>query len=108
MNKVLHLQNSHNKEVGKRQSVRIFLKHELWLCIGCIILEVTYGKKGYSFGVKTHRNNAGEAAGQIDIDVCGKTYLLKVSSHLYYFNYYYLFHLTMLSYTILSIYWVFL
>ena len=36
----------------------------------------TYGNKGYSLCLITHRNNLRKAAGQIEIGVCGKTYLL--------------------------------
>ena len=56
--------------------------------MGCIILLVTYGKKVYRLGVETHGADHVKITGKIKIDVCGDAYLLKVSCHLYHFNYY--------------------
>ena len=45
VNEALPDQNQLQKEVGNTWLVRRLSKNEFWICIGWIILEVTYGKK---------------------------------------------------------------
>ena len=77
MNEVVCEYNLYQKDVEKRWPVRTFSKMSAGhvLCLFYWQL-TTYGNKGYSICLITHRNNLRKAAGQIEIGVCGKTYLL--------------------------------
>ena len=108
VNEALPDQNQLQKEVGNTWLVRRLSKNEFWICIGWIILEVTYGKKWYRLLGWTYIYDHGKATCKIKRDICGKTYLLKVSCLLYHLNHCSFFHLTILSYIDLSIYYMFL
>ena len=95
--------NKPQKELGKTQPVRIYSKNEFWKCIGCIHLVVKYGRKENIIWLKGHIYEKGNNKSIIDRDIFGKTYK-KVLFHIYNFNCYYFFCLTMLSYTGLYIY----
>ena len=56
---------------------------EFWKCIGCIILTVTYGKKGCMLLGGNNISDKIKAPGSIERDVCGKKYLFKVHFSLY-------------------------
>ena len=78
----------------------------LWKCIGWIILSVNYRKKVYIPWGRSYRTDYGKETGQIYRDVCCRTDLLRVSCHLYYFNYCWLLYSYMLFYTHFAIYWM--
>ena len=67
--------NQYHKSAGKIQLVH-FSNNEFWKIIGCIILEVTYGKKGYGLWYITTRKYLGKAEGQSYKYACGNTDLL--------------------------------
>ena len=52
MNKVVGERNKFELKVGKKWVTPEKLNKDLWKCIGCIILEVSYGKKGCRIWVK--------------------------------------------------------
>ena len=56
-----------------RHSQLGFLNDNVWKCIGWINLVVNYPKKGCMILVRTHTNDPGRAAGQIERDFCGNT-----------------------------------
>ena len=68
------------------------LNNELWKCIGCIILIVAYGKKGYKLWEINTKRDSHNAACLISRDVCVKIYLLEVSCPLYSLHYSFLCH----------------
>ena len=53
MNEAVGMKNWLDMSGGKKHMVRTFRRQEFWKCIGCIILEVTYGKKGYTLWIET-------------------------------------------------------
>ena len=95
-------------KVSREDTVCEEIKKEFWKCIGFIILEVVYSNKWCRIWVKTHESNHGKVKGQIQRGVNRKKIKLKVSCYLYYFNYCYFRHWTMLYYTNLFIYCMFL
>ena len=52
MNQAVGENNRLDKLVGRKQPVRLFTRNEFWKCIGCILLAVIYGFKGYQLWVK--------------------------------------------------------
>ena len=83
MNEEIDERNQHQEATGKRRLTRKISNNEFWKFIGCILLEFNYGEKGYMIWVSTTIKDSGKAEGKIDRDVCGKTYLLRVSCTLY-------------------------
>ena len=51
MNEAVGMNNCVTINGGGRRLVRTFKSQELWKCIGCIISEVTYGKKGHKLWI---------------------------------------------------------
>ena len=99
MNEEVSERNQHQKLLGKRWLLKEISNKEFWKFICWILPAVTYCKKVYRLCVSTTRKDLGKAAGKIDRDVCGKTYLLKISCSLYHFHYSFLCHGTILYYT---------
>ena len=66
--------------------------NEFCKCIGSILSEVTYGKKGYIIWESNTRKYFGKVEGQIDRDVRRKIDLLKVIFTLYNLHYSFLCH----------------
>ena len=91
-----------------KQVVQRFSKKYFWKCIGWIISEMTYGKKWYRILGETREHENGKVKCKIQRYICGKIYLQKVINHLYHFNLCLFCQQNMLSYTNLSIYWLFL
>ena len=93
---------------GKRRLVRTFRRKELWKCIGCVILEFIYWKKGHKiwseipicFGIK--------APTKLQKDVCRNTNLYKVCCYIYHTFYIYACNRIVLYYTTSFIYWMFI
>ena len=81
-----------NKNLVKHGLLGHFSKNSLLGFIGCIILVVTYGKKGYGFGDKSHRSEKGNNTYLTNNAVCGKIYLHKIIFPLYSFSYCYISH----------------
>ena len=108
MNEEVSEINRHHEASGKRLLVWKCSNNDFCTFIWCILLSVTCGKKRYRIWAITTRKDLGEAVGQIDIDVHGNIYLLKVRCPLYHLRYSFLCHWTILSYTISLICWVFL
>ena len=47
MNEAVCMKNRFKSNGGGKRLVRPFKRKELWKCIGCILLAVTYGNKGH-------------------------------------------------------------
>ena len=92
MNEEVGERNQYQKLVRKIWLLKNISNKEFWKFIGWILPEVTYGKKVYRLCVSTTRKDLGKAAGQIDRDVCGKTYLLKMVCPLYCIYYSFICH----------------
>ena len=45
MNEAVGMKNRINMGGGGKLIIRPFRSQEFWKCIGCVLLEVTYGKK---------------------------------------------------------------
>ena len=103
MNEVVDEHNRLDKCGGKRWLVWHFSNKEFWKYIGCIVLAVTYGKKGHIIWGETHTSDANKAWSPIDINVLGTTGLLKVCCDLYRYHYSSLCHWNILSYNTLTI-----
>ena len=46
MNKAVCMKNHFTSNGGGKRLVKPYKSREFWKCIGCILSEVTYGKKG--------------------------------------------------------------
>ena len=51
INEAVGMKNRLTMGGGGKQIVRPFRRQELWKCIGCVILEVTYRKKGHTIWI---------------------------------------------------------
>ena len=47
MNEAVCMNNCVTTNWGGKRLVRPFKRQQIWKCIGCILLEVTYRKKGH-------------------------------------------------------------
>ena len=61
---------------GKRL-VRTFKMQEFWQCIGCVLLAVTYEKKGHNIWSEIPKSSCRMAPTKIQRDVCGNNDLYK-------------------------------
>ena len=100
INNVVCEKIQHQEEAGKSRPDIMFWKNKSRKCIGFILSGVNNGKKGYKLWAICTSEDPGKVEVKIDRDVCGKTYILKLSCYLHFLNYYYLSYLTILSYTI--------
>ena len=108
MNEAVGMNNCLTMSGGNELLVRTSRKQEFWKCIGCILSEVTYGKKVTSFGVIYNFVSGKNPPTKLQIDVRGSTDLNKVCCDLYCPFYCYACHQIILSYTTLFIYWMFI
>ena len=108
-NKWRHLWDKSTSEGSREETVSTKNSNkEFWKCIGYILLEVTYGVKGYKIWESINIKYLGDESGQIYIYFCRKTDLLKVNFSLYHFRYSFLSHWNILSYATSLVYWVLL
>ena len=92
MNKAVREKNRLDKFGWKKQLVRPFRRQELWKCIGCILSEVTFGKKGHKLWGETQIFIGKKAQTKLHRDICLKTYLQRVRCVIYHPHYCYDFH----------------
>ena len=84
--------NRLDKSRGKKRLFHPFRRKELWKCIGCILSEFTYGKKGHKIWGETHIFVANKAQTKLLRDVSGKKYIKKVRFDIYCPHYCYYLH----------------
>ena len=61
-----------------KRLVRLFRSQEFWECIGCVVLAVTYGKKGHNLWIEVSKSFGNKSPTKLQIDVYGNTNLYKV------------------------------
>ena len=83
MNEAVGMKNSLTKAGGGKRLVRPFIRQELWKCIGCVLLAVSYGKKGYMIWSEIPKYFGNKARTKLQRDVRGNTDLYKVCCYLY-------------------------
>ena len=77
---------------GGKLIVRPFRRQEFCKCIGCVLLEVNYGKKGHNIWSEIPESFGNKASTKLRRDVRGNTDLYKVCCDLYQTFYIYAFH----------------
>ena len=70
--------NCIDKSGEKKRLVHPFRRQHFWKCIGIILPEVTYGKKGHNIWGETEIYFGKKLRTKLHRDVCGRTYLHKV------------------------------
>ena len=78
--------NIRQYEYRKIWDMRKFFKTDLWKYTGCILSEVTYGKKGCRLLGKSNISEKGNKTWLIGRYACGNTYVQKVSFLICLFN----------------------
>ena len=78
MNEAVVIKNRYMMNGGGKRLVRTFKRQELWECIGCIILVVTYGKKGHKLWSEIPKASCRMAPLKLRRYVRGTTNLYKV------------------------------
>ena len=68
---------------GGKLIVCPFRRQEFWKCIGCILLEVNYGKKVHNILSEIPKSFGNKASTKLRRYVCGNTDLYKVCCDIY-------------------------
>ena len=77
MNDAVGMKNRFTVGGGGKQVVHRFNRQESWICIGCILSTVNYGKKGHKLWSEAPEYSGKMAPTKLRIDVCGNTNLYK-------------------------------
>ena len=77
-NEAVGMKNRVTMNGGWKLLVRPFKGQELWKCIGCILSEVTYGKKGHKLWSEVPKYFGKYENPKLQRDVRGNTDLYKV------------------------------
>ena len=83
MNEAVDMKNFVTVDRGGERMVRPFRRQELWKCIGCLLSEVTYGRKGHNIWSELSKNYGKMAPTKLRRDVCGNINLYKLCCDLY-------------------------
>ena len=83
IDEAVDINNCYTTNGGSKRLFRPFERKEFWKCIGCILLEVTYGKKGHKLWSDRPKYSCRMAPTKIRRDVRGKTDLYKVCCYHY-------------------------
>ena len=78
MNEAVGIKNRYNMNGGGKRLVRTFNRKEFWKCIGCILLAVTYGKKGHKLWSEIPKYSGKMASTKLRRDVLVNTDLYRV------------------------------
>ena len=78
MNKVVTMKNRVTVNGGWKRQVKNFTRQEFWKYIGCILLAVTYGKKGRNLWSEVSKGAGKHENQTLRRDVRGTTDLQKV------------------------------
>ena len=70
MNEAVVIKNLLTMNGGGKRLVCNFERQEFWKCIGCIILEVTYGKKGHKLWSDIPKSSCRMASHKLRRYVC--------------------------------------
>ena len=92
MNEAVGMKNRFTVGGGGKQVVHRFNRQEFWICIGCILSAVNYGKKGHNIWIAIPKASCGMAPTKLRIYVCVKTDLYRVCCAHYCNFYIYAFH----------------
>ena len=92
MNEAVGIKNCCTMNGGGKRLVCPFKSQEFWRCIGCIILAVTYGKKGHKLWSDIPKASYRMAPPKIQRDAFGNTNLYKVCCARYRHSYIYACH----------------
>ena len=78
MNEAVCMKNFFTSNGGGKRPVKLLKKQDLWKYIGCILLEVTYGKKGHKLWSEVSKGFGKYENLTLRRDVRGTTDLYKV------------------------------
>ena len=77
MNEAVGMKNHVTVSGGGKQIVRLFRRQQFLKCIGCLILEVTYGKNGHNIWSEIPKTYGNMVLTKLHRDVRGNTHLYK-------------------------------
>ena len=83
MNEAIGMMNLVTMNGGWERLVCRFKRQEFWKCISCIILAVTYGKKGTNIWIEIQKSFGNVEKPKLRRDVLGNTNLYKVCCDIY-------------------------
>ena len=86
MNLAVGDKNPLDNSGGKKRLVIPFRRHEFCTCIGCILLEVTYGNKGHKLWGETQISIGKKVRAELHRYVRGKTDVMNVCCGMYRMN----------------------
>ena len=92
MNKAVVIRNRFTMNGGGKWLVRTFKRQEFWKCIGCILLEVTYGKKGHKLWSEIPKSFGRITPTKLRGDFGGNTNLYQLCCDIYCPFYIYAYH----------------
>ena len=108
MNEAVDMKNSFTMDGVGKQLVHPFKRQELWKCIGFVLPEFNYGKKGRKLWSEVPKASCRMASTKLRRNIRGNTDLYKVCCDIYWNFYIYAWHWVILSYTTSFISWMFL
>ena len=108
MNELVCMKNRFTSNGGGKRLVRPFKRQEFWKCISCVLLAVTYGKKGHNLLSEIPKYFGNNAPNKLQRNFRGNTNFYKVCCDIYRRFYIYACHWIILLYTTLFNPWIFL
>ena len=92
MNEAVGMKNRFTVDGGGKQLVRPLKMQEFCKFIGCVLLAVTYGKKGHEIWSEIPKASCRIVPTKLQRDFCGNTHLYKVCCDNYHHFYIYACH----------------
>ena len=83
MNEAVGMKDCLTMGGGGKWIVRPFRRQDIRKCIGCVLLEVTYGNKGHKLWSEIPKSFGDKAPNKLQIYVCSHTNLYKVCCDIY-------------------------